>query len=527
MTLARVMLQKRAWRLCVLDERLKAAVRCDDFELCRLFFKYRAQQEPCQTGSPCRPVEVTEAMGPEKDAQKALSTFGDAVKIAATERKANIFCLLLERGVPSPLEISQLVEHIADGPESMLRAVQQNTPHREFSDGFKAAFVRLAGAGRAKACQLLLSFSESRVNHFLRHTVDYTSPTWNPASYQAWRAVWRSFSERKIDECTTVDVLRVLLKAGISRDHHMLSSELSTLIRLRSPWVKLLELLVENGATTWEDEVCYGITAARALYPELLSILLQRRSKDRGEVATICFSQFMKDIEEKPYSHPNPADGDSFDIKILRVLLQNGVSAEAAQDALTQVTSPHNHTRHDYILITGLLIEEPGILIEQQGWTPLSSICSRGDIEMCKRALKHPLSQSYRLRPILDWFIGWQWGYSHDYPTEYSLLSIFDELIAPFRSDDSLFSRNEILEILRGPRTHGQWRAPSRILARILSLTAAEYDRWHLNEYRTFIFTELSSTNPKFSDESMRLLMRWMKIGKAMILSDKSTDLIG
>lgn len=521
MTLARLMLRKRAWRLCLLDERLKAAVRCDDLELCRLLFKFRIQQEPCQRGLPCRPIDVMEDLDPEKDTQKALSTFGEAIKIAATERKADIFCLLMEHGVPSALDISQLVEHAVDGPESMLVAVQQNTPRWRFSGGLEAAFVRLAGAGRAKACQLLLLFDERRKNHGRRHTVDYIPPVWYRASHRAWQAVWKSFNDRKIDECTAVDALRVLMKIGICIDRHMLSSTLESLIRLRSPCVKLLELLVDNGATAWEDEVCYGITATRARYPELLSILLRRLPKDREKAATTCFSQFMKDIDEEPSSHPHLVDGDSFDVRVLRVLLQNGVSMEVARDALTQVTSPHHHSRYDYISIAGLLIEKPGILTDQLGWTPLSSICSRGDIEMCKQALKHPLSRSYRLRPILDWFIGWQWGYSHDYPTEHSLISIFDELIAPFRSDGPLFSPNEILEILQSPRTRGQWIPPSRIFARVLSLTATGHAMWSLNQYRTFFFTELSSTKPKFSDKGMRLLMRWMKIGKAMILSDK------
>jgi hypothetical protein len=76
----------------------------------------------------------------------------------------------------------------------------------------------------------------------------------------------------------------------------------------------------------------------------------------------------MKAIDEEPYSHPHPEDGDSFDVKVLRVLLQNGVSIEVARYASTQVTSPHNHSRYDYISVTGLLIEKPGILTDQQGW---------------------------------------------------------------------------------------------------------------------------------------------------------------
>jgi hypothetical protein len=401
----------------------------------------------------------------------------------------------------------------------MLRAVQQRTPHWKFCDGFEAAFVRLASAGCAKACQLLLLFDESRGNHFLRHTVDYTLSRWDQASYQAWQAAWRSFNDRKIDECTMVDVLRVLMKTGICSDRYALSLKLESLIRLKSPCVELLELLVENGATTWEGEVCYGITAARARYPELLSILLQRLPKDREKAATVCFSQFMKDIETY-YSHPHPVDGDSFDIKIVRVLLQNGVSTKAARDALTQVTSPFDHNRPDYISITRLLIEKPGILTEQQGWTPLSSISSRGDIEMCKKALKHPMSRSYRLQTIVNWFTDWRWSCSHDSLTECSLTSIFDELIAPYRSDAPLFFPSEILQILRG--THGQWKASSRILAHVLSLTAEGGDIWYRDRYATFTFDELGSTNAKFSDESMRLLMRWMKIGKTMILSDES-----
>jgi hypothetical protein len=509
MALARVMIQRRAWRLCVLDERLKAAVMCDDLELCQLLFEFRVQQERCREGSPCRPVEVIDDLGLEKGTQKALSIFEEAVEIAATERKANIFCLLLERGVPSALGISQLAEHIVDGPESMLRAVQQNTPYCMFYDGFKEAFVRLAGAGRAKACQLLLLFDESRGNHFLRHIMDYT-----PApSYEAWQAVWKSFTGRKIDECTMIDVLRVLMKTGICGDRNTISLKLESLIRLKRPCVKLLELLVENGATVWEDEVCYGITATRARYPELLSILLRRLSKDRKKAATVCFSQFMKDIYERPYRLWGVNDVSS-DIKMLRVLLQNGVSMEAARDALTQVTSPHNHNRRDYISIAALLIEKPGILVDQQGWTPLSSICSRGDIEMCKRALKHPLCRSYRLQPILDWFTGWQWSHSHNYPTEHSLISIFDELIARYRFDAPLFSPNEILHILWNSVTHEHWKVPSQILAHVLSMAVVQDDAWYLNEYRTFVFTELSSTNAKFSDESMGLLMRWMKIGK-------------
>ena len=106
-----------------------------------------------------------------------------------------------------------------------------------------------AGAGRAKACQLLLLFDENRENHSLRHIVDLTPPTWYQASYRARQAVWKSFHDRKIDECTAVGVLRVLMKTGICSHRRMLSSMLESLIHLRSPCVKLLELLVNNGAT--------------------------------------------------------------------------------------------------------------------------------------------------------------------------------------------------------------------------------------------------------------------------------------
>jgi hypothetical protein len=117
----------------------------------------------------------------------------------------------------------------------------------------------------------------------------------------------------------------------------------------------------------------------------------------------------------------------------------------------------------------------------------------------------------------MHWFTNWVSPDFH-FNSHYISISIFDALIAPYRSDDLLFSANEILRILESLSDQGLLSACG-VLPHVLSATTAEHNMWSLDISRNFIYRQLRSN---VSGESMRLLMRWMNVGKTMTLSNES-----